>query len=88
MQGAVVSLLDAMMNVKVLLLAGIFKLGRVFIAVEIAVLPNQSVLLLEFVWGFLTDSVGLSREGPNAHILIESLAVDNEFEHMPFLHVL
>jgi hypothetical protein len=88
MESAVISLLDAMMNIKVLLLARIFKLRRVFIAVEIAVLSDQSVLLLEFVWGFLTDSVCLSWEGSNTHILIESLAVYNEFEDMPFLHVL
>lgn len=68
------------------MLAPVLKSWGQFVAVEVALRIDDGVFLVEVVRTFLTDSVGVMREGPNAGIGGTGLSLRDESKQTGVSH--
>lgn len=73
---------------KGLLLTMILELWRLFVAIIVSIGRDDGVSLLEMIWTFFADSIGLLRKGSDACSGVFIFYFVGEFKNALVLHVL
>ena len=83
-----VSLFQASMNIKVVVLTGILELFRVLVFINITVVSDECMFLQELLWRLHANSICLSWKCFDTNIWVKCFSVMYKFKYVSFLYLL